>query len=193
MRGSRAFTKFAGTSQRIIVLEGCPETELAQLAKLVKETIPDHCKILNLPAQLDNRSWTPQELSDEVLELVDEESDKVLIISRLTVPERENGLSTSTVEIYNQLESTLGELPTFAFFVLGTRHYYSKVLDNDIPSGLSAMSRQGNFEKAYKETKHPRKLFLQATGYNLPDLASTILFQTDVYIKDPNINWDDTD
>lgn len=192
MRGSRSFTKFAGTTQRIIILEGAPETELAALARLIKEEIPDHCKILNLPVNPEHRTWSPEELSDEVFEFIDEEPDKILIVSRFSVPERERGLPDPVINIYSQIEQALGEFPTFAFFVLGTRHYYTKIYNN-IPDGLAAMERQPQFEKAYKETKHPRKLFLQATGYNLSDLASTVLYQADVYIKNPDINWDETE
>lgn len=193
MKSSRSVNKFPGQFQRIIILEGSPETELDKLAGIIKQEIPDYCKTVILPADLSKRDWNALELHDEVLETVESEPDKIIVITRLDVPERHSNPKPKDIEIYDNLELELGNLPTFAFFINGTRHYFIKQYNHDIGKGLLATEQQEQFDKAYRSTKHPRKLFLQATGYNLEHLATTILFQSHVYIKNPDITWDDLD
>lgn len=192
MRGSRSL-KFAGNPQRIIILEGSPSAELGLLAQTIKQEIPDQCKTIVFPADLDKRDWHAEELVDEILEVITTEPEKIIVIARLSLPEHHAKADQEQIQIYNQLEVELNDYPSFAFFMLGTRHYFIKQNNNDIGLGLLDMEKQSEYEQAYKSTKYARKLFLQATGYNISSLATTVLFQSDVYIRNPDLNWDETD
>lgn len=183
VRGSSQISKFAGHPQRLIVLEGSPEVDLPGIASKLVE-------IAGRGLVIPSEPQTPENLSSTARRLFADYPEELVILPHFTVPARLAYQGLPDVEEIATLEADMGQLPTYAFFVKATLGYLTRRLEK-LELATKADKVQQTYLDVYKDTKHPRKLYLSADGCTLERLAQTILFQADLVIREPYTDEDE--
>jgi len=169
-------SKFFGNPQRFIILEGTPESDIEDIAKKVKE-LSSHALVINLPGTLGERDWTIEEFAEDVKEIVHENIDSTVVFTQFTLPEymfRNN--QANKIKL---LEMFMNEYPAYAFFVVASRgFYYRRVNNSELAAQLYL--KQSMYEEAYKKNMFDRKFLLSRDGYTAEGLAKTIMFQSEI-------------